>query len=144
MTALRRRRGSGLLAPARARERSVRLRVGITWGLLVLNGLTYYGSLVHIPTAAGRVVQQGALQVALLVALTVNRRVTVRPNVFLCLASLLVIGAMVRACQLSILVASTGFSGWLSSLPCSGFLRHGGVGATCYSSDAIWHLSMSY
>ena len=97
MTALRLRRGSGLLAPARARERSVRLRVGITWGLLVLNGLTYYGSLVHIPTAAGRVVQQGALQVALLVALTVNRRVTVRPNVFLCLASLLVIGAVISS-----------------------------------------------
>ena len=35
MTALRLRRGAGLLAPARARERSVRLRVGITWGLLV-------------------------------------------------------------------------------------------------------------
>lgn len=97
MTALRLRRGAGLLAPARARERSVRLRVGITWGLLVLNGLTYYGSLVHIPTAAGRVVQQGALQVALLVALTVNRRVTVRPNVFLCLASLLVIGAVISS-----------------------------------------------
>ena len=97
MTALRPRRGAGLLAPARARERSVRLRVGITWGLLVLNGLTYYGSLVHIPTAAGRVVQQGALQVALLVALTVNRRVIVRPNVFLCLASLLVIGAVISS-----------------------------------------------
>jgi len=97
MTALRLRRGAGLLAPARARERSVRLRVGITWGLLVLNGLTYYGSLVHIPTAAGRLVQQGALQVALLVALTVNRKVIVRPNVFLCLASLLVIGAVISS-----------------------------------------------
>jgi len=92
MAALRPRRGAELLAPARARERSIRRRVGITWGLLVLNGLTYYdyGTLVHIPAAAGRLVQQGALQVALLVALTVNRRVIVRPNVFLCLASLLV------------------------------------------------------
>jgi hypothetical protein len=97
MTALRPRRGAELLAPERARERSIRRRVGITWGLLILNGLTYYGSLAHIPTAAGRGVQQGALQVALLMALTVNRRVIVRPNVFLCLASLLVFGAVVSS-----------------------------------------------
>jgi hypothetical protein len=97
MAALRPRRGAELLASAQARERSIRRRVGITWGLLVLNGLTYSGSLVHIPTAAGRLVQQGALQVALLVALAVNRRVIVRPNVFLCLLSLLVIGAVISS-----------------------------------------------
>ena len=33
---------------------------------------------------------KGALPLALLVALTVNRRIVVRPNVFLCLVSLLV------------------------------------------------------
>ena len=97
MAALRPRRGAELLASPQARERSIRRRVGITWGLLLLNGLTYYGTLVHIPTAAGRVVQQGALQVALLVALTVNRRVIVRPNVFLCLVSLLVIGSVISS-----------------------------------------------
>jgi hypothetical protein len=97
MAALSPHRGAEPLASAQARERSIRFRVGITWGLLVLNGLTYYGSLVHIPTAAGRVVQQGALQVALLVALTVNRRLIVRPNVFLCLVSLLVIGAVISS-----------------------------------------------
>src|ERR1700761_3780708 len=97
MTALPPRRGAELLLPAQARERSIRRRVGITWGLLVLNGLTYYGSLVHIPTAAGQVVQQGALQVALLVALTVNRKLIVRPSVFLCLASLLVFGAVISS-----------------------------------------------
>ena len=97
MTALRPRGGAELLAPELARERWARRRVGITWGLLVLNGLTYYGSLVHIPTAAGRSVQQGALQLALLVALTVNRRVIVRPNVFLCLSSLLVFGALISS-----------------------------------------------
>lgn len=97
MTALRPRRGAELLAPEWARERSIRRRVGITWGLLILNGLTYYGSLAHIPTAAGRGVQQGALQAALLVALTVNRKVIVRPSVFLCLASLLVFGAVISS-----------------------------------------------
>jgi hypothetical protein len=97
MAVLRPRRGAERLASAQARERSIRRRVGVTWGLLVLNGLTYYGTLVHIPTAAGKVVQQGALQVALLLALTVNRRIIVRPNVFLCLASLLVIGAVISS-----------------------------------------------
>jgi hypothetical protein len=97
MAALRPRRGAELLASTQASERSTRRWVGITWGLLVLNGLTYYGTLVHIPAAAGQVVQQGALQVALLVALTVNRRVIVRTNVFLCLASLLVIGAVISS-----------------------------------------------
>jgi hypothetical protein len=97
MAALRPRRGAELLALAQASEHSTRRRVGITWGLLVLNGLTYYGTLVHIPTAAGQVVQQGALQVALLVALTVNRRVIVRPNVFLCLVILLLIGAVISS-----------------------------------------------
>jgi hypothetical protein len=87
------------MAPAEARERSIRRRVGIAWGLLVLNTVTYYGSLVHVPSAAGKAIQQGALPVALLVALTVNRRVIVRPNVFLCLVSLLVLEATLTTLQ---------------------------------------------
>ena len=50
--------------------------------------------MLHIPSVAGKVITQGALPVALLVALSVNRRVIVRPNVFLCLVSLLVVGAI--------------------------------------------------
>ena len=87
------------LGPAQARERSVRRRVGITWGLLVLNALTYYGSILKIPSAGGKLITQGALPVALLLALTVNRRVIVRPNVFLCLTSLLVLEAFVTTLQ---------------------------------------------
>ena len=55
--------------------------------------------MLHVPHAVGKVVTQGALPVALLVALTVNRRVIVRPNVFLCLVSLLVIEAVVTTLQ---------------------------------------------
>jgi len=97
--AFRARRKARPLAPAQARERSVRRRVAIAWGLLVLNALTYYGSILHIPSAAGKVIQQGALPVALLLALTVNRRVIVRPNVFLTVLSLLVIEALVTTLQ---------------------------------------------
>jgi hypothetical protein len=77
----------------------VRRRVGIAWGLLTLNALTYYGSVLHIPSAAGKLLTQGALPVALLLALSVNRRVVVRPNVFLSLATLLVIEAIITTLQ---------------------------------------------
>lgn len=97
--AFRARRNTAPLGPAQARERSVRRRVGITWGLLVLNALTYYGSILKIPSAGGKLITQGALPVALLLALTVNRRVIVRPNVFLCLTSLLVLEAFVTTLQ---------------------------------------------
>src|SRR5215469_11169759 len=82
-----------------ASERSVLRRVGIVWGLLVLNALTFYGSAVHIPHAAGRILTQAALPAALVVALTVNRRVMIRPNVFLSLVSLLVIEAIITCLQ---------------------------------------------
>jgi hypothetical protein len=99
VVAFRIRRRVYTLGPVEARERSIRRRVGLVWGLLVLNALTYYGSVLHIPHAAGQALTQGALPVALLVALTVNRRVIVRPNVFLCLVSLLVLEAVVTTLQ---------------------------------------------
>ena len=78
---------------ASSRERRVRRRVGVAWLLLLLNVLTFPpGGLLHIPSTVGKVITQAALVVALLVALTVNPRVLVRPNVFLCLVSLLVLG----------------------------------------------------
>ncbi len=85
------------LASAEAHERRVRRRVGIVWGLLILNALTFYAGMtlvVPIPHRVGQVITQGALPLALLVALTINRRVIVRPNVFLCLVSLLVVDAL--------------------------------------------------
>lgn len=84
---------------AAARERATLRRVGIAWGLLVLNALTYYGSVLHIPSSAGKAITQGALPAALIVALTVNRRVILRPNVFLCMVSLLVIEAIITTLQ---------------------------------------------
>jgi hypothetical protein len=97
----RSRRGARLLALSDVRERSVRLRIGIAWGLLVLNVLTFVPgqSVVPIPSIVGKAITQGALPAALLVALTVNRRVSVRPNVFLCLVSLLAIEAILTSLQ---------------------------------------------
>ena len=97
ITALRPRRRAASPRPAEARERAIRRRVGVVWGLMVLNCLTYYGSLLGVPSFAGKAITQGALPIALLLALSVNRRIIVRPNVFLCLVSLLVVGAILTA-----------------------------------------------
>jgi hypothetical protein len=72
-------------------------KVGTVWGLLFLNVLTFApgASVLHIPSSVGKVITQGALPVALLVALTANRRLVLRPSVFLCLVSLLAIEAIV-------------------------------------------------
>jgi O-Antigen ligase len=99
VTTLRPFRSLRVQDPAAARERSVRRRVGLAWGLMLLNTLQYTGALVHIPSAAGKAITQGALSLALLVALTVNRRVVIRPSVFLCLVSLLPVEAVITTLQ---------------------------------------------
>jgi O-Antigen ligase len=96
IVAFRPTRGVALLTQAQAAERlerSVHVRVGIAWGLLLFNTLTFFphSSFLPIPGTVGKAVAQGSLPVALLVLLTINRKAVVRPNVFLCLVSLLVV-----------------------------------------------------
>jgi O-Antigen ligase len=94
------RRGVASLAEAGARERRIQRRVGLVWYLLVLNCLTYFGGgLLHLPSAVGKAITQGALYAALFAALTVNRKLILRPNVFLCLVSLLVLGVVLTTLQ---------------------------------------------
>jgi hypothetical protein len=96
--AVRHRPGVTSLDLAEARDRSVRRRVGAAWALLFFNTLTYIpGGLLHIPSHVGKGFSQGALPLALLVALTANPKVRLRPNVFLCLVSLLVVDTVVSA-----------------------------------------------
>jgi hypothetical protein len=97
--AFRTRRAVPTPGSVEAHARSIRRRVGVAWGLLVLNSITYDGSALHIPSAAGKLIQQGALPLALVVALTANRRAIVRPNVFLCLVTLLALEAVVTTLQ---------------------------------------------
>jgi hypothetical protein len=91
---------------SQARERWARRRIGLSWCLLLLNVLVFYPGtwnglplVVPIPTSLGKLITQGALPLALLVTLTVNRRLLIRPNVFLCIASLLVVGALMAMAQ---------------------------------------------
>jgi hypothetical protein len=87
-------------------ERSVRRRVYLTWGLLSLNVLTFYPAtwsgqplVLPIPSAAGKLLTQGALPAALFMALTINRRKLIRPSVSWALYSLIVIEVAVTALQ---------------------------------------------
>ena len=102
--AFRPRHGVRLLTQAQAGERlerSVHVRVGVAWGLLFFNTLTFFPhtSFIPIPGTIGKAIAQAALPAALLVALSVNPKVIVRPNVFLCLVSLLVVGAVLPMLQ---------------------------------------------
>jgi hypothetical protein len=87
-------------------ERSAERRVGLAWAMLLLNTLTYYPKtwdgaplVVHLPDAVGKGITQGALLVALALALSVNRRPVIRPNVLLCLLTLLVVETLMSAGQ---------------------------------------------
>jgi hypothetical protein len=80
--------------------------VALALGLLVLNVVTFYPRtwsgqplLLPIPSTAGKLMTQGALPVALLLALSVNRRLVIRPSVFLCLVSLFFIEALMTCLQ---------------------------------------------
>ena len=87
------------LSPAQARERWLERRVELIWGLLVMNVLTFVpgGSVIPIPSAVGKGITQAALQAALLLALSINRRLVFRPSLFLCLVSLLALEAVLTS-----------------------------------------------
>lgn len=97
--ALRRQPGAVALDPDEARDRSVRRRVNAAWGLLFLNTMTFVPgiSILHIPSKLGKGLAQGALPLAILVLLTVNPKIKLRLNVFLCLVSLLIVDAVITA-----------------------------------------------
>jgi hypothetical protein len=96
VVALRRRPRVTSLDSAEARARSVRRWVGVAWALLYFNTLTYTpGGLLHLPSHIGKGIAQGVLPLALLVALAVNPKLRLRPNVFLCIVSLLVLDTVI-------------------------------------------------
>jgi hypothetical protein len=100
-TVLRPRRGILLSAPPLTTGRLIRRRVYLTWFLLYFNTLTFFPgvSFLHIPSSVGKGIAQAVLPVALLCALSVNRKVLIRPNVFLCLVTLIVLGTVMTTLQ---------------------------------------------
>ncbi|HEY3880711.1 MAG TPA: hypothetical protein VGM12_19140 [Trebonia sp.] len=95
--------------PALARERSVRRRIFAAWGLLYLNTMTFVAgySVLDIPSKVGKGIAQAALPLALVLLLTVNPRLRIRPSVFLCLVTALAAETVLTAVQVHHL--GTGF-----------------------------------
>lgn len=96
------RRVERLSRPEDAQDRILRHRVYLAWGLVFLNVVTFYKGtwnmlplIVPIPSAIGKIMTQGALPAAVLVAWSANRRVLIRPNVFLGLLTLMFIEALI-------------------------------------------------
>jgi hypothetical protein len=100
-TLLRPRHGILPAAPPLTSERLIRRRVYLTWGLLYFNTLTFFPqvSFLPIPSFIGKGIAQAVLPVALLLALSLNRKVLVRPNVFLCLVSLIALETILTTLQ---------------------------------------------
>lgn len=91
-----------LLGLEEQRERSARRRIYWIWGLVFLNVLTFYKGtwnglplIIPIPSFLGKIITQGSLPAALLLAVTVNRRLLIRPSVFLGFLTLLVTEAVI-------------------------------------------------
>lgn len=75
----------------RAEQRWLARRFTLTWGLLVLNVLTFEPktSLIPVPDSLGKVITQGSLGAALILALSLNPRGVIRKSAFLSLIALL-------------------------------------------------------
>lgn len=83
-------------AAAEKADRRLKRRIEAIWMLLFLNVLTFTPgmSFLPIPAAVGKSVTQASLQVALLLAILANRKLLFRPNSYLFLITLLVLGAI--------------------------------------------------
>lgn len=87
--------------PLAISDRRTRHLAGAAWGLLFFDVLAYSPalSLVPLPTTVGKVFTQAALPLALLMALSANRGLAVRPNVFLGIIGLLAVDATLTSLQ---------------------------------------------
>ncbi|HEX4830201.1 MAG TPA: hypothetical protein VH478_03800 [Trebonia sp.] len=90
------------LTSPQARERSIRRTVFIVWALLLLNVIPFYKGtwnelplLIPIPSVIGKIITQGSLPLAFLLALRVNPRGLIRPNTLMFLLLLLPLAAVV-------------------------------------------------
>lgn len=94
-----RRPGAGQLTRTDYDDRRLQRRVAATWALLLFNVMPYtkVGSILPLPNSVGKLLGQAALPLALMLALSVNRRLDFRPSIFLCLASLLALEAVMTA-----------------------------------------------
>lgn len=88
-------------APPMTSERRIRRRIYLTWGLLFFNTLTFFPgvSIFPIPGHVGKGIAQLALPLALVCALSVNRKILLRPNVSLSLVTLIALEVILTTLQ---------------------------------------------
>lgn len=99
-------------------EGSLGRRIGVIWGCLLANAMPWIGgSVLPVPEAVSKVLLAGALGVALVLALRLNPRLVVRPNLLLTLATLLAVIAVMTAVR-----GEAGFGGVARSLRLCVFL----------------------
>jgi O-antigen ligase len=75
-----------------AEDRAVARRIAVIWFLLFLNVLSYEkasSNLLPLPSFLGKLITEGAVFIALMIVVTINRRLVVRPNAFLLFLSVL-------------------------------------------------------
>lgn len=93
-------------------------RLTVIWTLLLFNGLPWIGiAVIPIPEPLGKLLSMGALAVAGLLALNLNNRLLIRPNVVLALFTLFVAVAFVSSVR-----GSAGAGAIVRSLRLLGFL----------------------
>jgi hypothetical protein len=85
--------------PASALGRRREAAVTLVWGALFLNALTFSSlpTVIPIPGPVGQVITQSSLVVAFGLALALNPRVVIRPNIFILLFTLLCLVAVMTS-----------------------------------------------
>ena len=87
--------------PQGMRHESRLRRVSVIWALLFFNVLTpSQGALLPIPHRVAQLMTQGALFIALVLVLTINPRLRIRPNWFLGLYTVLAISSLMMSVRL--------------------------------------------
>ena len=91
-------RAHGLVG-VEARDRWLERRVWAAWGLLLLNVLSFGPgvSIIPMPATVGKAIAQAALFLSLVLALTCNKNLAIRPSFFMTLVSLLAFECVIPA-----------------------------------------------
>ena len=78
-------------------DASIRRRIGWIWALLFLNVLSFAPQplVLPIPHKIGQALTQGSLWLALLLALTINRNIRLRPNSYLVIFTVLAVYSLI-------------------------------------------------
>jgi hypothetical protein len=101
--------GHGTTTAATRREPPVPGRVWAVWGALFFNVLavSQLPTVIPFPTTIGQLIAQGCLLLALVLAIMVNPRAIVRPNLFLLLLTILGVASLMTSVHAAFLLGSS-------------------------------------